>query len=209
MGTKEYEKSITYKYYWESCNNIENFDSYLTQIKEVYKLKPENVLEIGCGNKLFSTHLQNIGIDTYTMDINEKLNPNFLCDISQELHPTFRHGSFKHAFDCVCAFEILEHMPKDKVETALFNLSHFSNKYVVISLPFRQKRLNVLTNLLHFKTFNVWLPFKFKNGASHYWELDFGNLTNFIGMLATHFSKVEYKFPIYNKRHIFFICEKR
>jgi len=208
VGTKEYEKSITYKYYWESCNNIENFDSYLTQIQEVYKLKPSSILEIGCGNKLFSTHMQNIGVDVQTMDINSKLNPNMVGDISTDLHPVYKYGIYKGAFNCVCAFEILEHIPKAKLEIALSNISLLSNKHVVLSLPFKQKRFNFVTNILHFKHFCMWLPFKFNTGASHYWELDFGNLEHFKAVLGLYFKNIKVVYPFYNKRHIFFVMEK-
>lgn len=205
MGTKEYETSIDYKYYWKSCNNIHNFDSYLTQLKEVSALEPKNVLEIGCGNKLFSTHLRNYDVNVVTMDINQNLNPVYVKDISAPNAV----GCLKECFDCVCAFEVLEHIPESRVDQALENIYNLTTKYVVISLPFRQRSINFLTSIRFFRAFGFYLPFKRAMAKAHYWEVDFNNLQDIINKFSKYFKRIEYKFPIYNRNHIFFIMEKR
>ncbi len=121
MGTYKYETSIEFKYYWESLNNFESYISYLNQIKTIYELKPKTVLEIGVGNKLTYNHLKQIGIDVVSLDINQKLNPNYIGDIRQL---TFE----SNFFDLICAFEVLEHLPFSDLEKALQELKIFKSK---------------------------------------------------------------------------------
>ena len=52
--------------------------SYWHQIDEVLKLEPKTVLEIGIGNGLVTEYLKKHGVEVKTLDIEKKLNPNFL-----------------------------------------------------------------------------------------------------------------------------------
>ena len=173
MGTKKYETSIGYKYYWESLNNLPNFVSYFNQLNEIYLTKPKTVLEIGIGNKLIYNQLKEIGIKTVALDINHKLKPDVVGDI--------RKLSFEDcSFDTVCAFEVLEHIPFSDFENALMELKRVSKKYVIISIPIRKIGLEFYfcAPIIHNIYFYLDIPYPLKQKKiitdkdCHYWEVN-------------------------------------
>lgn len=95
-------------------------------------------------------------------------------------------------YDCVCAFQVLEHIPFGKFKKGLIELKRVSKKYIIISIPyacfyvsfafqpFYATFLDPLFKALRLKPFepfyiNFSLPFFFlkKQGMikPHYWEM--------------------------------------
>lgn len=147
MGTKKYEKSIKYEYYWISCNNFTNFISYYNQLNEIFKTNPKTVLEIGTGNKLIYNQLKEIGINVTSLDINKNLNPDIIGDIRQIPFPD-------NSYDTVVAFEVLEHIPFSDFEKSLIELKRVSKKWVIISIPYsRWKYFEFYLNMPIIKKF--------------------------------------------------------
>lgn len=211
MGTKKYETSISYKYYWESLNNFENFISYNAQLKEIYTLNPKNVLEVGVGNKLVYNHLKAIGVTVTSLDINPKLKPDYIGDI-REL--PFNNNSF----DIICAFEVLEHLPFSDFEKCLRELQRVSSKNVIISIPIRKVGIEFYMWLpkIHEIYFYVDLPIPVKHEGvisdkeDHYWETNKIGFpkTKIINMIKKYFRiKKEFR-PKFNKYHWFLVLEK-
>jgi len=200
----------TFKY-----NSIHRFISYYHQIESALKTKPKNILEIGIGNKTVSNYLKQSEIDVVTCDINRKLNPDVIADIRKLPFENER-------FDCVLAFEIIEHIPFSDVLKALDELIRVSKKHVILSTYF---------NTAHFETafrvslpkwhrmfsFGIRIPYFFskvkynKKDGDHFWELGRRHypVRRFRHLLRKRFViKKEFK-PMLYPNHIFFILEKR
>ncbi len=158
-------------------NNPYNSRSYFSstrwanwwhQIREVSRLNPKTVLEIGKGPGIVSESLQKFGVAVTTIDIDESLNPDVVA--SAEKMP-FNDKQF----DVVLAAEILEHLPKDKVGVALSEIVRVG-KHAVISLPhygspviFRLRIPKIIDT-----DFLIKIPFFWKGHRTtgdHYWVL--------------------------------------
>jgi ubiquinone/menaquinone biosynthesis C-methylase UbiE len=208
MGSKKFETSILYKNYWSSCNRVSNFVSYYYQTKEVIFTKPKNILEIGVGNKLLSSHLKNGGYNIKTLDINKNFNPDFVGDI--------RNLPFKdNSFDTICAFEVLEHIPFKDLDKIISELRRVSKKYVVLSLPIKKNIFVITFQILSKKmSFLFKIPFIFnyrcKKCPSHYWEIGLGaSLKEIKEKFSSQFYIVkDYRVKM-NPYHYFFILKKK
>ena len=211
MGTYKYETSIDFKYYWESLNNIESYVSFMNQIKTIYELKPQNVLEIGVGNKLTYNHLKQIGIEVTSVDINPKLEPDITEDI--------RYLSLKNnTYDVVSAFEVLEHLPFSELESALIELKRVTKKYIVLSLPIQKLgiEISMWLPIIHNIYYYIDLPYALKHKGVqtdndyHYWEVNKKGYSKhkLLSIFKKHFKVVKEFRPKYNKHHWFVILEK-
>ncbi len=91
-------------YDFSSYDSKKRFVSYWHQIKEILELEPENVLEVGIGNKTVTTQLRKSGINVITLDVDKELSPMIVGDV--------RKIPIKsNEFDVVGCFEVLEHLP--------------------------------------------------------------------------------------------------
>jgi SAM-dependent methyltransferase len=113
------------------------FDKYVSkrrwasmwhQLDEVNKLKPESVLEIGPGLGLFKAMAGAIGLRVETLDLDPELKPDHLASV---FDMPFEDG----AFDVVCAFQMLEHLPFEKSLEAFTEMNRVAKRALVISLP--------------------------------------------------------------------------
>ena len=78
---------------------------YFYIIKEVIDLKPSTVLEVGEGSGMVKNCLKDVVNEYKTIDINEKMSPDFLMDIRDE------NKELNKKFDCIIAADVLEHIP--------------------------------------------------------------------------------------------------
>ena len=102
--------------------------AYFYQINEILSFEPINVLEIGVVFSLNGFILKYEGIDYKSLDIDPNNNPDIIgsiTDIPLE----------NKAFDVVCAFQVLEHLPFENSMKALAEMFRVAKKGVVISLP--------------------------------------------------------------------------
>lgn len=114
-----------------------DFDKYVTknrwasmwhQLDEVKKLEPTNVLEIGPGPGLFKAMSTAIGIHVETLDLDAELKPDHVASV-------FKMPFENFAFDVVCAFQMLEHLPFENSLEAFSEMNRVAKRGLVISLP--------------------------------------------------------------------------
>ncbi len=145
------------------------------QIEEVLNTKPNNILEIGIGNRFVSNYLKSRKINITTFDIDEKLEPDVVGDV-RELNKHFNNNSY----DTILCAEVLEHLPFEYFEKCLIELKNVTKKNLILTLPH-----HALNSYFHLKIpllkpikFNLTIPFplkyKWKIGGSHYWEIGWG-----------------------------------
>ena len=108
--------------------------SIFIQAGEILRLSDvETVLEVGSLRGILTSILKHFKISVTTADIEEIpfLNsPDHLCSLDNLKSATSQR------FDLVCAFQVLEHNPVEKIEEHLLAMKDLSNKYVFISLPY-------------------------------------------------------------------------
>lgn len=115
-------------YFTESYCSTRRFISFAEQIKNIINTNPDSVLEVGIGNGFVSDFIRKKGLNITTVDFDKELNPDYTASI---MELPFKNDSF----DCVCCFEVLEHLPFKCFNTALQELQRVSKQDVLISLP--------------------------------------------------------------------------
>ncbi len=183
--------------------------SYFHQVRIVTSLKARRVLEVGVGDKVLQNYLlSNTKIEYVGVDIDPDLNPDIVADV---LSLPFADGEF----EIVCAFEVLEHLPFSKFETALQELQRVSSKYVVLSLPHFGPPVK-----LSFKVpflpevklaWKIPWPRQHVFNGQHYWEIGKrGYGAGKIKKILSRFFAVQEDFiPFENQYHHFYILRKR
>ncbi len=145
------------------------FISYYHQLRVALTAAPQTLLEVGVGDRVFGDFIRNNTKVTYTS-----------VDIAQDLHPDVV-GSVTglpfadDAFDTVCAFEVLEHLPFEKFDTALREMKRVAAKRIIISLPHFGPMLSFSFKIPFVKEVRcAWkLPFPKTHAfnGQHYWEI--------------------------------------
>ena len=184
------------------------FVSYFNQISLAIKTNPSSILEIGSGDKVFSSYIkQNTKIEVKTLDLAEDLNPDVIGDI--------RSIPFADkSFDTVCAFEVLEHIPFEEVKTALGEMFRVSKNYVFISVPHFSPQFKFLLKIPFIPEikFAIKIPYfkKHKFDGEHYWELGkSGFKKSRLKNLLKEYGEVEMDFiPFENQYHHFILVKK-
>jgi ubiquinone/menaquinone biosynthesis C-methylase UbiE len=185
----------------------------VSQIIEVYRLKPKSVLEIGIGNGFVSSYLRASGIEVVTFDINESLSPTVVGNIL-EIEKHFDENSF----DLILCAEVLEHIPFEHFESIIGKLQKISKKNMVLTIP-RSMRI-ILDLVLRLKIpfipyieKSIFLTLRSSEVADiHHWQVDFKE-----GFKLKDINRIiEKKFKILksysekgNRTHQFFILEKK
>lgn len=184
--------------------------SYWYQIRSILECKPNNVLEIGPGPSIVKSILQTEGIEYFTVDPDEELNPDYIATATSI-------PIADNSFDVVCAFQMLEHLPYQESLIALREMARIASKYILISLPDARPcwTYTIYIPFVGLKKFLINRPFHKEKShefdGEHYWEickdkypLDriTGDIEN-VGTLMNTFRVFE------NPYHRFFIIEKK
>ncbi len=194
-------------YLYQNYEDIKRWNSYFIQVTSVLELKPKSVLEIGKGLGFVESYLKSKKINVKTLDINEKLKPDYVGDI--------RNMPFKkNQYDLVLCCEVLEHIPFSDFRSVLKEIYRITKKYCVLSLPYHALHFWLAFKLpgIKFKEVIIRIPF-FKNKKTkyHYWEM--GKLGYGIKKIRKIIKSCKFKIlkeknvPL-NERHYFFILEK-
>ncbi len=140
---------------------IKNF--YSQFISLIKPLKPESVLDAGCGegfslNKLRENNigkkLEGIENSKTAIDISKKINSKLNIKLGSVYSLPYKDNSF----DLVICTEVLEHL--DNPERGLSQVMRVSKKYIIFSVP--NEPFFMLSNLLRGKNFK-----RFGNDEGH------------------------------------------
>lgn len=165
---KSYQKP--YPYFDISYDSKGRFCSYWHQINEIISLEPENILEIGVGNRFVSNYLKIRNFNIITLDINEELKPDVTGSV-------LRIPFIDRSFDVVACYEVLEHLPYNEFLKALKEMCRVSRKHAVLSLPDVTTVYRVNIELSRIKPIKKLIPFPFARqkhhefGGDHYFEI--------------------------------------
>lgn len=151
-------------------------------IREARKLKPNTVLDVGCGEgfTLMRLHKEKIGKKLSGID-----NMEQAIKLGKKLHPQFKieKGDIyklpykDNSFDLVLCMEVLEHL--ENPVAALKELKRVSKKYVLLSVPneplftiqrfFRGQNIKKLGS--HPEHIQHWSTTSFKKLVSQFFHL--------------------------------------
>jgi hypothetical protein len=156
------------------------FNTYITrerwlsiwyQINELMSLMPENVLEVGPGPGLFKDSCARFGVNIYTLDIDPELCPDI---IGSAISIPIKNK----AYDVVCAFQMIEHLPYEMSLKAFSEMSRVARSYILISLPDSKITWRYCFHIPFFgvRQFSFARPSLGSNvhkfDGEHYWELN-------------------------------------
>ena len=102
------------------------------------------ILEVGPGAKYLQILLKEIGYeDIITIDAQQDLDPDILCDIR-----TVDERKYASRFDLIACFQVLEHISYEDFRLVLRKFRVMTQKYVFISVPFVGRHIYVNFQLL-------------------------------------------------------------
>lgn len=167
-----YEKQVGQDHYaFSRYMTKSRWCSVWHQLDEVQKLQPNSILEVGLGTGIFKTVAASFGITVETLDFDPDLKPDH---VGSATAMPFSDG----AYDLVCAFQMLEHLPYEAAQQAFGEMVRVSRRHVVISLPDARPVWRYQLYIPKFGPWDFFVPrplFKaqiHKFNGEHYWELN-------------------------------------
>ncbi|MFZ5806905.1 MAG: class I SAM-dependent methyltransferase [Verrucomicrobiota bacterium] len=198
------------QYLCSHYDSSERWISYWYQIQAICRINPQSVLEAGCGSSVFSRYVrENLKLALTTFDIDSALKPDVVGDL-KNIKDYFSEKSF----DCVCLFQVLEHLPFEDFELVLRQLTRISRRYILLSLPFNGasfflKIIFGTNSLSHSMGFKIPMRKRWKFDGQHYWEIGALGypLRRIIQTLNRHCAIRRHYFCKEHPYHYFFECE--
>lgn len=196
-------------YDFDRYDDLERWGSYWYQIRAALRAGPQRVLEIGSGTRVFRSYLENRGIDVRSVDIDESRRPDYVADVS-DLDATLPAGL---RFDCVAAFQVLEHLPYDRFEACLAGLARRAAPWCLLSLPYHGVQFRIAWNFagLRFsRGFSVPFLRRWRFDGEHHWELGWEHPIRAVTRtIARHFEVVQRGFVPENPYHYLWVLRSR
>lgn len=207
-----YQKQVDKKHYsFSSYFYKGRWMSYWYQVKEIAEREDiKTILDIGPGTSFLANVLAIHRPDTTyaTLDIAEDVKPDIVGGVTAI-------PLENESYDCVSAFQVLEHIEFSDFETALKEISRVSKKYVMISLPHYGTPVSFSFRLPFFKkiNFSTMLPRRKKHVfcGQHYWEIGKHGYSpkKIRKIINNHFNIVTEYSPEENMYHRFYILRKK
>jgi ubiquinone/menaquinone biosynthesis C-methylase UbiE len=149
---------------------VERWASYFHQVREILRWTPRTVLEVGPGSGFVAAHLERQGVHVTTLDIDPALRPDVVGSVDGL-------GVNTDSMDVVSCCQILEHIPFDRVPTALKELRRVARAAVVMSVPDvdRVFQFSVRSPVSKGVRFTLRLPLPkrvHRFDGQHYWEVN-------------------------------------
>lgn len=200
-------------YNTHSYDSLQRFTSYYTQKELVFRVTKDmvqpKVLEIGKGNGFLYEYLKRNSVVTKAMDIDQRLQPEYLGDIARI------DEIVKEKFDVIACFEILEHIKYEDLDNILQRISNLDPKYFLVSVPqsrmffsfwFSMNKIGILQKYL-----NIPFPIKHIFNGEHYWELGKKGypVRSFRQLLSKNFDLVDEIVNPLDPYHRFFLLKNK
>ncbi|MHC4153412.1 MAG: class I SAM-dependent methyltransferase [Planctomycetota bacterium] len=115
-------------YFSETYLNEGRFLALREQVLCCIRTKCKSFLEVGPGPGFLTALLTKLGMDVRTVDSDRSLKPDIIGDVLNLPCPN-------EAYDVVCAFQVLEHLPFESVSAALSEMNRVSRGKVIFSVP--------------------------------------------------------------------------
>jgi len=156
---------MDYRDYMEGID-LSSWNRYYFIIKEIIRIKPKTILEIGAGSEIVKNCVKGLVEDYRVMDINEKLKPDILSDM-RDFRP-----ELKEKFDCLVCAEVLEHMPFRDLEKNLKNIHQYlaNSGKALITIPHRRARILIITPFSYQKPLIITLPGWLKSSPKSFYR---------------------------------------
>ena len=139
---ESFEKDIT----WNSAIYLHGDEQ--ERFEETVKIIPQNcssLLDVGAGNGAFLNFVEksNLTIQTKGVEYSASGIKNKVCksEIIQGSIDDLKLAN--QSFECVSALEVIEHLPVGIYEKGLAELERVATKYILISVPYKENRVNV------------------------------------------------------------------
>lgn len=196
-------------YQFERYDHLRRWDSYWHQIRAATRTGARSVLEIGSGTGVFRSYLENRGVVVRSVDIDESRRPDFVADVGaldEALPPDLR-------FDCVAAFQVLEHLPRARLDACLAGLARRAAPWCLISLPYHGLQVGVSLNVggkqLRLGA-AIPYPWRHRWNGEHHWELGWENTPRAISRaMSRYFEVVERGFIVDHPYHYLWVLRSR
>jgi ubiquinone/menaquinone biosynthesis C-methylase UbiE len=196
-------------YDFKKYSNLERFDSYFYQLKELLALPIDDVLEIGVGNGVFRDYLKsNTTIAYKSLDVAVDLKPDIVGSVKDIPLQEASCGA-------VVAYEVLEHIPFDDFEKSLSEIARVSKKFACLSLPHFGPPIKFAFKLPFLPEIKLAIkipyPRRHKFNGQHYWEIGKrGYSASKIRKIISKYFVIKKEFvPWENQYHHFYILEKK
>jgi SAM-dependent methyltransferase len=201
-------------YFSNKSLSLDRFISYFYQLDAIRKSNPQSILLIGVGDNVVPYVLKrNNKYKVTTLDYDARFESDIVGDI--------RSLPFSNkSFDMICAFEVLEHIPYEDLDTALKEIARVAKKNVVISVPHRRTGFEMafkfpfIRSLFKrdFLRIAIRFPIRFPGFAisrQHHWEIDgqTTRLRNFRMALRKNFNIVKEATPVLDFYKRFFYLD--
>lgn len=195
-------------YDFTEYGNQEQFLSYYHQLKIIYQLKPQTMLNIGVGGKIIEKLIpEETSVTGFDYDI--KLKPDVVGDINRL---PFKDNSF----DLITCFQVLEHIPFDNFDHLLAEIKRVTKDKAIISLPYANHKFEfyMFLPIINDISFQILIP-KFyishKFDGLHYWEIGKKgfSLKKILNHMEKHFVVEKHYTLKDNAYHKFFHLKKK
>lgn len=112
---------------------------------ELIPKKATSVLDVGCGNGAFLLLLEGLGSSLRTQGLERSIAAIQAAVCKSPIdHGTIDNMPFSFGeFDLVSALEVIEHLPYGIYEKALVELARVAKNNILISIPYKEKRVYV------------------------------------------------------------------
>jgi hypothetical protein len=196
-------------YDFERYDHLRRWDSYWHQIRAAMRTGARSVLEIGGGTGVFRSYLERSGITVRSVDIDPSRQPDYVADVSA-LDEALPAGL---RFDCVAAFQVLEHLPHERFDACLAGLARRAAPWCLISLPYHGLQLGLSINVggkqLRLGT-SVPYPRRYRFNGEHHWELGWQHPIRAVTReISAHFEVVDQGFIAEHPYHYLWALRSR
>ena len=115
-------------------------------LKSIVDLEPLSLLDVGCGHNAFVQEIKKLGVE-------KAIGVDFACKSADKIADILDLPFTDKEFDFLTAWDVLEHLLPDQIDSALLEMQRVSNRfaftiaYDYASTPPLQKSSQVTTSI--------------------------------------------------------------